>query len=44
MTLSTIDVPSQEEATRTYLAAEVSSTPSILIKLVLGRVLCRERW
>lgn len=28
----------------TYLAALVSSTPSILIKLVLGWVVCRLRW
>lgn len=39
-----VDSSSLGEAQRTYLAAEVSSTPSILIKLVLGRVLCRERW
>lgn len=28
----------------TYLAAGVSSTPSILIRLVLGWVVCRLRW
>lgn len=28
----------------TYLAAEVSSTPSILIRLVPGLVTWRERW
>lgn len=44
VSLSADDAPSLGEALRTYLAAGVSSTPSILIKLVLGRVLCRERW
>lgn len=32
------------EVARTYLAAAVLSTPSILIRLVPGWVMLRERW